>query len=96
MKVEGSEHTSRLRLLALVLYLALTWYALNPAPGPVQRVERDEGQSDEKRRTAQFPLDMRCALARLHVDAMASAEDPASSVVVSIDDLEWPEVIDVS
>ena len=86
----------RLRLLALVLALALTWYAVNPAPGPVRLVKRDEGPPDEQRREAKSRLGMRYALMPVESDEMNSAANPCPpDTQRSIDDLEWSEVIGV-
>lgn len=85
----------RLRLLALVLALALTWYAMNPAPGPARRAVRDDEPPDEKRREADSSRGVGYRLARAGCDAPRAAPTPARSEVQEIDDLEWPDVIDL-
>ena len=88
--------TLRLRLLALVLALALTWYALNPAPGHVRRVKRDEETPDEERRVAGSPAGVGHEPGLAGAAAIRSAVRASSSdAEESIDDLKWPEVIDV-
>ncbi|HEX8073098.1 MAG TPA: hypothetical protein VF546_24335 [Pyrinomonadaceae bacterium] len=84
----------RLRLLALVLALALTWYALNPAPGAVRPVKRAEEPPDEERRVrdGRAGVDIELEPARARVVVARSA---ARAADVSVEDLEWPEVIDV-
>jgi hypothetical protein len=84
----------RLRLLALVLALALTWYALNPAPGPVRTDRRETEPPDENRCEAKsaFP-------ASRHKEWM-EARVRESSVNLStctdeVGELEWPEIIDI-
>jgi hypothetical protein len=84
----------KLRLLAFVLALALTWYALNPAPGPVRTDRRETEPPDENRREAKsaFP-------ASRHQEWM-EASVRVSSVNLSTGtdeagELEWPEIIDI-
>ena len=86
----------RLRLLTLALALALTWYTLNPAPGLVRRVELEDEPSDEKRREAKPLLRVSYNPRRTEADWMESATiqfSPAAEM--DIEDLEWPEVVDV-
>lgn len=85
----------RLRLLALVLALALTWYAVNPAPGPVRRVKRDEGPPGEKRREAGSRLGMSSEVLLAEAVMNSAAGPLPSDTERDIDDLEWPEVIGV-
>lgn len=84
----------RLRLLALVLALALTWYALNPAPGPVRRDRRDEGGADEEQRAVKSAArtgdDPESAETD---DVLPFAESPSSGAESSDEELEWPEFI---
>lgn len=93
MREERFRQAIRLRLLAFVLALALTWYAMNPAPGPIYRGTRDEGQPDENRREVKPTFGANCRLAVTeagvggsHVNSQACAEGPG--------ELEWPEFID--
>ena len=96
MKEGQDGQTLRVRLLALALALALIWYAMNPAPGPVRQVQRDEGQPDEQRREARRPARVSDGLELIAASVLGSATDPlSSSAEISIDDLEWPEVIDL-
>lgn len=84
----------RLRLLALILALALTWYVMNPAPGPVRRVKRGKGQPDEKRREAKSRLGISLEMLPAEADVVNSADSLSSSEAErDIDDLDWPEVI---
>lgn len=87
--------TIRLRLLALVLAVALTWYARDPAPGPMRRVKRGGGRPGEERREPKSPTASDREPVRMGADALKSAPDPLSSADQDIDDLEWPEVIGV-
>lgn len=84
----------RLRLLALVLAAALGWYAVNPAPGPVRRVARDDEQPDEKRREARRPR-LNGAQAADVANALRMTPRVLTSADEDADDLEWPEVIHV-
>ena len=85
VRSEGLKQELRLRLLALVLALALTWYAVNPAPGPVRRGGRDEGRPEGERRGASPAGDSAAEL--MPAGASTCAEAAA--------DLDWPEFIDV-
>lgn len=95
MREETFRQVIRLRMLALVLALALTWYAINPAPGSMAPIRRDEGEPDEKRREARSPSQLNCEPVWTVGTATKSASDQFSSAGEDIDDLEWPEVIDV-
>ena len=83
-------------MLAFVLALALNWYALNPAPGPVQRIKRDEGQPDGKRREVKLPSVSDCDAAWNGVNATESISTSHTLTVKEVDELEWPEVIDLT
>lgn len=84
----------KLRLLALVLALALTWYALNPAPGPVRRDKRDEEIADEEQRAVKSAAgegyDLEPAEA---VDVLPVVESRSAGAELSVEELEWPEFI---
>jgi hypothetical protein len=95
MREETFRQAFRLRLLALVLAFALTWYAINPAPGSPTPIRRDEGQPDEKRREARSLSGVNRDPVWTRADATVSPLDPSSSAFENPDDLEWPEVIDV-
>lgn len=83
----------RLRLLAFVLTMALIWYTMNPAPGPVRQVKRDEGQPDEQRRGATSPTMEDYDFGGAEGVAMKSAVDLS---MAEVEVLEWPEVIDIT
>ncbi len=89
MRERQAKELIKLRLLALVLALALTWYSLNPAPGSMPRAERDDGQPDEKRHEKRSRASAGYDLGGAFV--LKSAVDPAGD---DVEDLEWPEVID--
>lgn len=95
MREERLRRAIRLRLLTLVLAIALTWYAINPAPGSMTGIRRDEGQPDEKRREARSPSQLNGEPVWIGETATKSILDPFSSVVEDTDDLEWPEIINV-
>lgn len=78
----------RLKLLALVLALALTWYALNPAPGPVRPRARGGEEPDAERREGKSPP------GRVPSPVFGSAARvPAPSPPEDTEELEWPEYI---
>ncbi|HEV2763995.1 MAG TPA: hypothetical protein VGV38_13515 [Pyrinomonadaceae bacterium] len=91
MKAEGLKQELRLRLLALVLALALTWYALNPAPGPVRRGPRAGDEPPEGERREAKPFEGGAVVGVSVGETRASA----SPVEWDADELEWPELIDV-
>ena len=97
MREESFRQAIRLRLLALVLALALTWYVLNPVlPGASERVKRDKELPDEKCREAKSRVGGSYGLELTQSRAMKSATKPFSSGVEDdTADLEWPEVIEV-
>lgn len=96
MRVRPNGLGIRLRLLALVLAAALGWYAVNPAPGPVRRVRRDDEQPDEKRREARRPPLNRAPSGNVpDVFRLTPGLAASASASEDVDDLEWPEVIGV-
>jgi hypothetical protein len=96
MREEGFRQEIRLRLLALVLALVLTWYAANPAPGPVHRGERDEEMPDEERLVMRSPVDMSDGLELPESRVtMSNVRSSSFESEMGIEDLEWPEIIDI-
>lgn len=95
MRDERFRQAIRLRMLAFVLALILTWYALNPAPSSMTGVKRDEGQPDKKRREARSPSGLNCDSVWTKANATETTSAPFLSAGQNIDDIEWPEVIDV-
>lgn len=94
MREERIRQALRMQLLALVLALALTWYALNPAPGPAWTDRPDAEPPDENRREARnafgahrHPAWSEFGVGRLPVSPPSRAEEAW--------ELEWPEVIDI-
>lgn len=84
----------RLRLLALVLAIVLTWYALNPAPGTVRSDRRETEPPDENRceaktafRASRQPEWMKAGVRSTSLKPPSRAEE--------LDELEWPEIIDI-
>jgi hypothetical protein len=94
MKQDRINKAIRLRLLALVLALALTWYAVNPAPGPVRWVGKGgEDEPPENRREAESasassldPTRRVMGMTRAAASRPADAEGGAG-------ELDWPEFI---
>ncbi|HEX8140018.1 MAG TPA: hypothetical protein VF544_20825 [Pyrinomonadaceae bacterium] len=94
MRRERVKQSFKLRLLALVLALALLWYSLNPAPGRVERVERDDEVPDGKKREAEPSLLGGAAFPGL---LTMPGQRPSDEVVLKWDeddDFDWPEFID--
>jgi len=50
MGLERRKRSLKIRLLALVLALALAWFVINPAPGPVRRERKADPPDAGKRR----------------------------------------------
>ena len=96
MREERIREAIKLRLLALVLALALTWYAVNPAPGPVQIIKRDEEQPDEHRLEARWLSAVNCDAVWTQAHATQSVLAPLSTTDEDLDTLEWPEIIDIT
>ncbi|HZI17762.1 MAG TPA: hypothetical protein VEY09_04130 [Pyrinomonadaceae bacterium] len=87
-------HILKLRLLALVLALALGWYALNPAPGPVRLSRRGpEDEPDEQRREEKSAIGGRVAadavLGRVSGGIGSGSPPPKGDV----EELDWPEYL---
>jgi len=91
MTKERFRQVINLQLLALVLALALTWYAMNPTARSQCPAKRSEEHPDEKRREEKSPMRIGYNLDVIEAFAMKQAVDPAA--VKDIEDLEWPEVI---
>lgn len=94
MREEGFRQAIRLRLLALVLALALTWYALNPAPGPARTEKRETDPHDEGRLEANIAFESNYHTARSEVGVSVRSVKRSSRAEESADGLEWPEIID--
>ncbi len=85
----------RLRLLAIVLVLALVWYAMNPAPGPVRRAKA-EGGPDGEQREAESPADVGYGLELIEEGGTRPYSRPVPiGEGDDANDLEWPDVIDL-
>lgn len=94
MREARNKWTMRLRLLALMLAFALTWYAVNPAPGPIRHRRRHGKRPDEKRREAKPSAGIAFSVAGVGRDSPAKARSPPSeSGAEDVDDLDWPEYI---
>ena len=88
-------HAIKLRLLALLLALALTWYAINPAPGPTRRDRKGrEDEHPENRRDAESAPASSLGPTRTRAGLMRSANRPAHAKS-EVGELEWPEFIDL-
>jgi hypothetical protein len=87
-------HLLKLRLLALVLALALTWYALNPAPGPVRHnSRRPDDEPDELRREEKSRLGGAVS-ADAGLGRTSLRQNPAApSVADEVAELDWPEYL---
>ena len=84
----------RLRLLAFVLTCALTWYALNPAPGFVRTDGRETEPPDENRREAKSVLGASRHPEWVEAGVRGSSVVNPSSCTDEAGELEWPEIID--
>jgi hypothetical protein len=92
---ESFRRAIRSRLLALILALALTWYALNPALAVVVRADRRETEPpDEQRHEAKTTRGAVVHTAQAERVTGGLCLNP-SSHAEEVDELEWPEVIDI-
>jgi len=82
----------RLQLLSLVLALALTWYALNPAPGAVRTDGRETEPPDENRCEAKTAIKASRRPQWVEVGLSGSSLNPRAG---DVDELDWPEIIDI-
>ena len=93
MREHQLKQAFKLRLLTVVLALALTWYAINPAPGPVRRIKPEDDQPDARKpdsrsRTSAAPLFL-----DEHGAQRLAASDALPTPSEEIDDRDWPEFI---
>lgn len=93
MRKGRTKQTLKLRLLALVLALALSWYSIDPAPRPVQRIKREDDQPDAKKREAEPQLQATQLLPLMLGRRFAESWN-STSATEDEDDFEWPEFID--
>ena len=81
-----------MRLLALVLALVLTWYALNPVSVTVLPNGRQTEPPDENRYEAKNAFRATRQPERVEAGARGSSLSPRTE---DADELEWPEIIDI-
>jgi hypothetical protein len=93
MRRGRAKQTLKLRLLALVLALALSWYSINPAPRLPERGKREGDEPDAKKREAEPRRRAALWLPPLAGRRVAEFKD-SSSPIDDDDDFEWPEYID--
>ena len=97
MTEDRINQTIRLQLLALMLALALTWYALNPAPGPIQRVRKSgEGEPPENRREAESDSASSLGPTRTGAGMIGTAANHPAQAEGAAGELDWPEFIDLN
>jgi hypothetical protein len=84
----------RMRLLAFVLACALTWYALNPAPGSVRPDGRETEPPDENRREAKIGMRASYEPEWMESEAKRPSVVNPTSCTDEVGELEWPEIID--
>jgi hypothetical protein len=95
MRRERAKQSFKLHLLAFVLALALAWYSLNPAPGSIDRIRREDELPDEKKREAEPGLHGSPLFPALLAPPGARPwDEPASKRDEDDEDFEWPEFID--
>ncbi|HEX8175521.1 MAG TPA: hypothetical protein VF543_10405 [Pyrinomonadaceae bacterium] len=94
MRREHTRQTFKLQLVTLVLALALLWYSINPAPGPVKRYKPEDEPPDEKRRELEPQLQRADVLPAAFKTFVVESKDSLSATIEDEDDFEWPEFID--
>lgn len=80
-------------VLAFVLAMALLWYSLNPAPGPLTRSKREDELPDEKKRAAE-PVSQRPTILPLTLGTLRTQLETVAAPPQDEDDFEWPEYLD--
>lgn len=93
MRREPTKQSFKPQLLALVLALALLWYAINPTPTPVSRIKSEGELPDEKQRELEPQL-QRAAALPLAFERSEIGTTAAFGLDKDEDDFEWPEYID--
>lgn len=93
MRSERTQQTLKLHLLAFVLACALLWYCLNPAPGPIARITREDELPDEQKREAEPQLQRAASLPVVFgMLGAGSLHKPLPNQ--DEDDFDWPDLID--
>ena len=93
MREHQLKQAFKLRLLTVVLALALTWYAINPAPGPVRRIKREGDQPDAKKPNSGSRTSAAPSFLSEHGAQRSAASDALPSRSEEIDGRDWPEFI---
>ncbi len=94
MRKERQKRTIRLRLLALALALLLTWYALNPAPGPVRRRRQPkEEQPPEGEKRAASPIATRASFLSAKPGSHTTGVTETAVAEEDVEELDWPEYV---
>lgn len=93
MRREQTKRTFKLRLLAFVLALALTWYSVNPTPRFEVRRKREDEQPDAKKREA-APRPSTTALPPVSLGRPVGGAAKLNLPIEDEDDFDWPEFID--
>lgn len=93
MSREETKPRFKLWLLALALSLALTWYVINPAPGPIRHQKRGDHKPDAARRPARAQTGG--ASHRIGVGPGPQIIAAPSSAAADEDLPEWPEYIEL-
>jgi len=89
MRREEKKRRVKLWLLALALAIALTWYIVNPAPGPARQLRReDDGRDGERHQAHAGGVSLRFGM-------NLALQSAAAHIPAADDDLpEWPEYIE--
>ncbi len=86
----------KLRLLALALALALTWYAINPAPGPTRPARKGgEEEPPENRRETESASASSLGPVRTEAVTRRTAANRSIQTEGEVGELDWPEFIDL-
>lgn len=93
MSKEETKREIKLWLLALALAVVLTWYVINPAPGPIRLHKRDDNTPDADRSEAQAQI----TGTSLRFGTKSAIHPMAALFsAVADDDLpDWPEYIEL-
>lgn len=93
MSREETKPRFKLWLLAIALAVVLTWYVINPAPGPIHLHKREDDTPDADRHQAQTQI---CGTSHRFGIRPALQPMAAMSSAAADEDLpDWPEYIEL-
>lgn len=92
MSLARTKRSLKLRLLAIVLALALAWFIINPAPGPIRR-ERKATPPDANK--LQAKAEAASLSSSAHSSRRRAIANTAAVATVGDELFDWPEFIEL-